>query len=84
MNAPSCAAQRRLALLALCALVLALSGCMRETEPPLRIGTNVWIGSEPLYLARDLGYLNREAVQLVEYPSASEVLARSATRPSTG
>ena len=46
---------------------------MRETEPPLRIGTNVWIGSEPLYLARDLGYLDREAVQLVEYPSASEV-----------
>ena len=54
-------------------LVLTLSGCMRETEPPLRIGTNVWIGSEPLYLARDLGYLDREAVQLVEYPSASEV-----------
>jgi NitT/TauT family transport system substrate-binding protein len=47
---------------------------MRETEPPLRIGTNVWIGSEPLYLARNLGYLDREAVQLVEYPSASEVL----------
>ena len=39
----------------------------------MRIGTNVWIGSEPLYLARDLGYLDREAVQLVEYPSASEV-----------
>ena len=69
----SVAAQRRLALLALCALVLALCGCMRETEPPLRIGTNVWIGSEPLYLARDLGYLNRETAQLVEYPSASEV-----------
>jgi len=54
-------------------LVLTMSGCMRETEPPLRIGTNVWIGSEPLYLARDLGYFGREAVQLVEYPSASEV-----------
>jgi NitT/TauT family transport system substrate-binding protein len=46
---------------------------MRETQPPLRIGTNVWIGAEPLYLARDLGQLDREAVQLVEYPSASEV-----------
>jgi NitT/TauT family transport system substrate-binding protein len=34
----------------------------------------VWIGSEPLYLARDLGYLDSSAVQLVEYPSASEVL----------
>ena len=73
MNARACAIQRPLALLALVVLVLNLSGCMRETEPPLRIGTNVWIGSEPLYLARDLGYLDREAVQLVEYPSASEV-----------
>jgi NitT/TauT family transport system substrate-binding protein len=54
-------------------LVVALNGCTNETEPPLRIGTNVWIGNEPLYLARDLGYLDREAIQLVEYPSASEV-----------
>jgi NitT/TauT family transport system substrate-binding protein len=73
MNASSCAIQRPRALLALAVLVLTLSGCMRETEPPLRIGTNVWIGSEPLYLARDLEQLDREAVQLVEYPSASEV-----------
>src|ERR1700675_3371509 len=73
MNAQSCAAHRPPALLALVTLVLTLSGCMRDTEPPLRIGTNVWIGKEPLNLARDLGYLDREAVQLVEYPSASEV-----------
>ena len=73
MNDSSCATRRSPALLALVVLVLTLSGCMRETEPPLRIGTNVWIGCEPLYLARDLGYLDREAVQLVEYPSASEV-----------
>jgi len=56
------------------ALLLALSGCMREPEPALRIGTNVWIGSEPLYLARELGKLDPATVQLVEYPSASEVL----------
>src|SRR6202162_3941028 len=73
MNAQSCATHCPLALLARVTLVLTLSGCMRETEPPLRIGTNVWIGSEPLYLARDLGYVDREAVQLVESPSASEV-----------
>ena len=34
------------------ALVSALAGCVREPETALRIGTNVWIGSEPLYLAR--------------------------------
>jgi NitT/TauT family transport system substrate-binding protein len=60
----------------LCALAaaLALAGCVREPESALRIGTNVWIGSEPLYLARELGYLSPKTVQLVEYPSASEVL----------
>jgi NitT/TauT family transport system substrate-binding protein len=73
MNASSYAVQRLLALLALTALAASLSGCTHETEPPLRIGTNVWIGSEPLYLARDLKQLDRESVQLVEYPSASEV-----------
>ena len=56
------------------ALLLLLAGCMREPETALRIGTNVWIGSEPLYLARELGYLDPASVQLVEYPSASEVL----------
>ncbi len=60
----------------LCCVVLVgmLVGCAREPEPPLRIGTNVWIGSEPLYLARDLGHINSNVVHLVEYPSASEVL----------
>ena len=67
------AAPHPLSVLALVVLVLAFSACTREREPPLRIGTNVWIGSEPLYLARDLEYFDRDAVQLVEYPSASEV-----------
>jgi NitT/TauT family transport system substrate-binding protein len=60
--------------LACIALLLSLSGCMRGPETALRIGTNVWIGSEPLYLARGLGRLDPAVVQLVEYPSASEVL----------
>jgi NitT/TauT family transport system substrate-binding protein len=47
---------------------------MREPQSAVRIGTNVWIGSEPLYLARELGRLDPSVVQLVEYPSASEVL----------
>ena len=67
-------AGKHLCVLACVALLLPLSGCMREPETALRIGTNVWIGSEPLYLARELGRLDPAAVQLVEYPSASEVL----------
>ena len=61
-------------LLCLSLLAALLSGCAREPDHALRIGTNVWIGSEPLYLARELGHLNPAVVQLVEYPSASEVL----------
>src|SRR5262245_16196788 len=63
---------RRWRLLA-CLAFLLLAACVREPESALRIGTNVWIGGEPLYLARDLGYLSAKTVQLVEYPSASEV-----------
>jgi NitT/TauT family transport system substrate-binding protein len=61
-------------LFCLSLLAALLSGCAREPDHALRIGTNVWIGSEPLYLARELGHLNPAVVQLVEYPSASEVL----------
>ena len=66
--------RRYLCLLACLALLIPLGGCMRQPETALRIGTNVWIGSEPLYLARELGRLDPAVVQLVEYPSASEVL----------
>jgi len=62
-----------LRMLACIALWVPLFGCS-EPETALRIGTNVWIGSEPLYLARELGRIDPTAVQLVEYPSASEVL----------
>jgi NitT/TauT family transport system substrate-binding protein len=54
--------------------LLPLVGCMRHPDTALRIGTNVWVGGEPLYLARELGRLDPATVQLVEYPSASEVL----------
>lgn len=65
---------RWLRALACIACIASIGGCVRLPEPVLRIGTNVWIGSEPLYLARDLGRLDPNTVQLVEYPSASEVL----------
>ena len=65
---------RLLSVFALVALLFSLASCMRQPETALRIGTNVWIGSEPLYLARELGRLDAATVELVEYPSASEVL----------
>lgn len=73
MNRFACALRQVFAL-ACIACIVSIGGCVRLPEPVLRIGTNVWIGSEPLYLARDLGRLDPNLVQLVEYPSASEVL----------
>ena len=49
-------------------------GCHKEPTALVRIGTNVWPGYEPLYLARELGYYKDLNVRLVEYPSASEVI----------
>ena len=58
-------------LLLVCVL---LAGCTEKHQPVLRIGTNLWIGYEPLYLANDLNYWDRNKIRLVQYPSASEVL----------
>ncbi|MGI9227252.1 MAG: ABC transporter substrate-binding protein [Gammaproteobacteria bacterium] len=40
----------------------------------MRLGTNIWIGYEPLFLARQQGYINTESIKLVEFLSASEVI----------
>lgn len=53
---------------------LFLSSCSRGPERPLRVGTNVWPGYEPLYLAESLSLYNETRVKLVEYPSATEVI----------
>ncbi|MFY0564578.1 ABC transporter substrate-binding protein [Archangium lansingense] len=54
-------------------LFLVVSACTREDELPLRVGTFLWPGSEPLFLARDLGYLDDGSIRLVEYSSLSEL-----------
>jgi len=56
-------------------LVLILTNaCSAPPEQPLRLGTNVWPGYEPLFLARDLEQWPENEIRLIEYPSASEVL----------
>lgn len=55
-------------------IVLLCSACSERPERPLRIGTNSWPGYEPLYLARDRGFLDDQVVHMVEYPSSSEVI----------
>jgi len=38
------------------------------------VGTSLWPGYEPLFLARELGYFEAASIRLVEYPSATQVL----------
>ena len=64
----------------LCALLILLSitaACDTPPPPshPLKLGTNVWPGYEPLYLARSLGSFDgTSTVRLIEYSSSSQVI----------
>ena len=55
-----------------------LGGCDRAREP-LRIASHVWPGYEPMFLARNRGWLEPERVALLETPSASVSMARLAS-----
>lgn len=56
--------------------VLWLTACDQATSPrqTLVVGTNVWPGYEPLYLARKLGFFGVPDIKLAEYSSATQVL----------
>lgn len=69
--------RRFLAASALAPLVLAC-GC--NAPPPLtRVGGILWIGYEPLFLARELGLFDADAIRLVEMPSNTANLMSLAT-----
>jgi len=53
-------------------LYLNLTGCLEPPQDVLKIGSNLWIGYEPLYLARNLGYLSPKKVRIVDYQSTTE------------
>ena len=56
-------------IVAIALLTFILISCVPAPLKPLRIGTNVWPGYEPLFLARELGYYGKTPIQLVEYPN---------------
>jgi len=79
MNKARVASRLSSYFVAMMLLLIQLSGCSDMLTPssepqPMRIGSNVWPGYEPLYLARELGYYEGLPISMVEYPSASEVL----------
>jgi NitT/TauT family transport system substrate-binding protein len=51
----------------------ALVGGCGESPPPVRIGSNLWPGYEPLYVLRERGMLP-PGLRLVELVSASQVM----------
>ena len=67
--------KRRLQTLCLLLIpFLVTAGCLSPPLSPIKLGTNLWPGYEPLYLAREQGYLSGNDVALVELLSASEVM----------
>ena len=58
-------------------LILLLAANLQGCQPvpdPLRIVSSPWPGYEPIYMARDLGYLNEKQVILHELPSSNITL----------
>lgn len=60
--------------IALLIVAACLAGCMQPPPEPLRIVSSPWPGYEPLYLARDLGYLDKTSVRITELPSSNITL----------
>ncbi len=55
-----------------------LAACTRPA-PLLRVAGIVWVGYEPLFLARELGYYEAQSLRLVEMPSNTAGLMALAT-----
>lgn len=51
-------------------LLFTISACNKAPLEPLSIASSPWPGYEPLYLARELGYLNEDKFQLLDLPSS--------------
>lgn len=55
-------------------MLCGLAACGEAPAPALRLGTILWPGYEPIYLAREQGLLDAEQVVLVEYVNSNDVL----------
>ena len=58
-----------------CLLLLpGLFGCTSKDNTPLQVGTNLWPGYEPGYLAEQHGYFADAPIRMRQFTSATEVL----------
>lgn len=65
---------RNIFLLLLALVLVPLTVSCTADNQPLRFSSTVWPGYEPIYLARELGYLPPENVQLVELTTSTWVI----------
>ncbi len=72
------ASRRRLLAAGLALPMLSLAAC-RPPQPPVRVAGIVWVGYEPLFLARELGYYDQTRLRLVESGSNTTSLMALAT-----
>ncbi len=61
----------KLPMITFVALALLLVSCAPPPSKPMRIASSPWPGYEPLYLARELGYLDESKYNLTELPSSN-------------
>lgn len=74
--------QRSMVVGSLALLALLLTSCSQESGAPLRITSSPWPGYEPLYLARDIGYLPADKADIFELPSSDITLESFRNRSS--
>ncbi len=53
-------------------LTLLLTACDKTPQPPMVFGASTWPGYEPVFLAREQGYLQGSNLRLDEFKSPSE------------
>ena len=54
--------------------LLLLGGCEKASNGPIKVGTILWPGYEPLYLAREQAFFNEQDVELIELSSSTGVI----------
>lgn len=55
-------------------LVFLCNSNYTKANETLRVGTTLWPGYEPIYLAESMGLFNNQNIRPIDYPSTSEVL----------
>jgi NitT/TauT family transport system substrate-binding protein len=77
MNHPYTPTPRRRLVLAVAGglgLAAALSACNWLNDAPVTVAAHVWVGYQPMFLARDRGWLKPDRVTLLQTHSAQESL----------